>query len=101
MAMNIFFLLNVLGLVFLLYVLVNFWNEGRRPECGTRKFKSDLDRENKPVVFVATHSISRSAQGGRSIIPFQIRDRDLQGEEHHRDSVGKIQEMPVRRSFAK
>lgn len=61
MAMNIFFLLNVLGLVFLLYVLLHFWTEGRRSECGTREFKSDLDRENKPAVFVATHSISRGA----------------------------------------
>lgn len=77
--MTIFFLLNGLGLVFLLYVLANFWKEGHRLNVDCKNYGSGVDRRDWEDVFVATHPISHSAQGGVSVIPFRI-----PGQEHGR-----------------
>ncbi len=42
MAMTIFFVLNGLGVIFLLYVLANFWKEGHRPQSNVRKHATDF-----------------------------------------------------------
>jgi hypothetical protein len=59
MAMIIFTMVNGLGVVFLLYVLVQFWKEGHRTKTpAARDRVIDFEREKRPTVFVLTHGIS-------------------------------------------
>jgi hypothetical protein len=74
MAMTIFFLLNGMGVIFLLYVLANFWQEGRRQENTTRRRAAEYAGRNATDVLIVTHPISHSAYGGVSVIPMQVRD---------------------------
>jgi hypothetical protein len=57
MAMMIFAVLNGLGIVFLVYALVQFWKEGRRSKGAVRQYETDFMREVKPEVIVVTHPI--------------------------------------------
>jgi hypothetical protein len=75
MAMTIFLVLNALGVVFLLYVLANFWKEGRRQKNNVRNYGAEFGRRDWIDVAVLTHPISHNAQGGLSVIPFRVRDR--------------------------
>lgn len=96
MAMTIFFVLNGLGVIFLLYVLANFWKEGQRPKNAARKYAMEFGRRDWADVFVLTHPISHSAQGGVSVIPFQSRDR-YSGKPARRAASSVTQDAPVRR----
>jgi hypothetical protein len=59
MAMLIFTGLSGLGVVFLLYVLVQFWKEGHRPrKPAMRDNVIDFSRENRPTIVVVTHAIA-------------------------------------------
>ncbi len=83
MVMTIFLVLNGLGVVFLLYVLANFWKEGHRPENDARELESNFDEGDWADVAVITHPISHSAQGGVSVVPFRTRDQ-YSGKPVHR-----------------
>jgi hypothetical protein len=97
MAMTIFYLLNGLGVVFLLYVLANFWKEGQRPKNDARKDTAELGRRDWADVIVVTFPISHSAQGGLSVLPFPGRDRESDNSAHRTPSDG-TPELTVRRS---
>lgn len=97
MAMTIFLALNGLGVVFLLFVLANFWREGRRPGSNVRKYAAEFALRDSTEVAVMTHPISHSAQGGLSVIPFQPRDRKLGGKPNQRPVAEGAIEMPLRR----
>jgi len=100
MAMTIFFVLNGLGVIFLLYVLANFWKEGHRPKNDARKYAMEFGRRDWADVVVVTHPISHSAQGGLSVIPFQARGR--YGDIPARSAASSVtQEAPARRFFHK
>jgi hypothetical protein len=96
MAMTIFFVLNGLGVIFLLYVLANFWKEGHRPKSNVRKYATDFRQRDWADVFVLTHPISHSAQSGVSVIPFQARDR-YSDRPARRAASSVTQEAPARR----
>ena len=69
MAMLLFTGLNGLGVVFLLYVLVQFWKEGHRSnKPGTRDRVVEFSLENRPTVIVVTHPIS----GGLQVEPVPV-----------------------------
>jgi len=95
--MTIFFVLNGVGVVFLLYVLANFWKEGHQPKNVDRKYAMEFGPRDRADVIVVTHPISHAAQGGISVIPFQARRQELRdkpsGEAISRGTV----EVPVRR----
>ena len=98
--MMIFLVLNGMGVVFLVYVLVQFVKEGRRSKNPAgRQYEIDLSYMDRPEVMVVTHPISHSAQGGLCVIPMQARERSLQGKQVHRDSAdGTIEiKIPVKR----
>ena len=97
MAMIIFLMLNGLGVVFLLYVLANFWKEEHRPNNSARKRAAEFGRRDWSDVVVVTHPISHSAQGGLSVIPFQARGRKLGGKPNHGPAAREAIEMPLRR----
>ena len=96
MAMTIFLVLNGLGVVFLVYVLANFWIEGHRPKNNARKYAAEFGHRDWADVLVVTHPISHSAQGGLSVIPFRSRDRRSDIPAHGTNSRG-TSEAPVRR----
>jgi hypothetical protein len=53
MALTIFMMLSVMSVIFLLYVLVKFWQEGRRTRRATlRQYRLPLVRTKKSVVVV-------------------------------------------------
>jgi hypothetical protein len=83
MVMTIFLVLSGLGVVFLLYVLANFWKEGHRPGNNAQKYEAEFGQRDWANVVVITHPISHSAQGGVSVIPFRPRGRQS-GKPAHR-----------------
>ena len=95
--MTVFFALNGLGVVFLLYVLANFRKECRRPRNECRRFAAEFRKREMPDVLVATNPISRSAQAGRSVIPFQARGRELGGKPHPGPAAHEAIEIRMRR----
>ena len=97
MGMTIFLLLDGLGVVFLLYVLANFWKEGHRTKNNARKYAAEFGQRDWADVVVVTHPISHSAQGGLSVIPFQARDRKLGGTPDHKTAARDAMELPLRR----
>ena len=103
--MPIFFMLNGLGLVFLLYVLVNFWKEGRRTNRPVRHHTLDGERPRDFEPIVVTHPISHTAQGGIAVIPLRLplrlaaEDRAARRVELNHRRAGAhhtVVEMPLR-----
>jgi hypothetical protein len=74
MAMMLFTLLNGLGVVFLMYVLVQFWKEGHQSkQPAARDRVIEFSVKDKPTVVVVTHPISLSAHGGLSVVSSRAR----------------------------
>jgi hypothetical protein len=96
MAMTIFFVLNGLGVVFLLYVLAKFWNDGHRPRNKARKYAEELGRRDWADVIVVTHPISHAARGGLAVIPFQPRHRGLRDEPSRQAVSREALELPMK-----
>jgi hypothetical protein len=96
MAMTIFFLLNGLGVVFMLYVLANFWKEGHRPKSDSPRYATESGRHDWTYVLVVTHPISHNAQAGLSVIPFRKRDR-FNDKPGHKVTPYGTPEVPARR----
>jgi len=109
MAMMLFTLLNGLAVVFLLYVLAQFWKEGHRPmKSAPRDRAIEFSTKDKPTVFVVTHPISgglhvepapvsHSARVGLSVVSRLARLSGLQGRQLHQDSVDGVDEAPLKR----
>ena len=74
MAMTIFVLINGIGVVFLLYVLANFWKEGHRSTSRARRHAMEFGQRDWAGVVVVTRPISHHARGGRSLIPFRAQN---------------------------
>jgi hypothetical protein len=95
MAITIFLMVNGLGVAYLLYVLANFWKEGHRAHSNTRKDATQFRQRDLADVFVLTHPVSHSAQGGISVLPFQ--SRDGYGENPARRAASSVtHDAPVR-----
>jgi hypothetical protein len=98
MAMMLFTLLNGLGVVFLVYVLVQFWKEGHRseqPDASGSVIEFSVER--KPTVVVVTHPISNNAHSGLSVVSSRARLSSLQDGPIHGSAAAEADEMPVRR----
>jgi hypothetical protein len=96
MTMIIFLVVNGLGVVFLLYVLANFWIEGQRLKNTGRKYEAEFGYRDWADALVVPHPIAHSAQGGVSVIPFRARDR-YSTKLTHGTTPCKTSEVPVRR----
>jgi hypothetical protein len=77
MAMTIFFALNGFGLAFLLYVLANFWKEGRRSKKTARTYESEFGERDGADVIVVTTPMSPNTWYAPAVIPFRSRPVDL------------------------
>src|SRR5712692_9390208 len=68
-AILVFTVLNGLGVVFLLYVLVQFWKEGHgSKKPGTRDQVTEFSLKKKPTVIVVT----RRTSGGLQVEPAPV-----------------------------
>jgi hypothetical protein len=95
MAMTIFFLLNGLGVIFLMYVLANFWKEGRRETDTKRRYANDFMESGVAHVFVFTHPISHSAYGGVAVVPTRGSGDFENHEGEYRRFIDELDEMPI------
>lgn len=77
MAMTIFFVLNGLGLLFLLYVLAKFWQEGRHSRKNSGTCAVRFGRRNWAVVVLPTRLNSVGPKRGPAVLPFPTRDRQV------------------------
>ena len=96
MAMTIFLALNGVGVIFLLYVLAQFWKEGRRQAADVRKCDADASMREWVEVLVTTHPVSHSAHGGLPVIPFPTRNREYRVRGQQAESRA-TSEFPARR----
>ena len=69
--MKIFLLLNGVGVVFLVYVLVQFWKEEHRTKCRGRAARCRVPYQNRAKIVVVTRPITLGAQADRSVVPFR------------------------------
>jgi hypothetical protein len=100
MAMLIFTVLNGMGVAFLLYVLVNFWKEGKRAKHpAARSYRSLSLDSAKSEVFVATRPLTfetdRSTE--HPVIRFHAQKGRPQEKQVARNSVEGAKKMPIRR----
>jgi hypothetical protein len=105
--MVLFTVLNGMGVVFLVYVLIQFWKEGHRSRNrSTRQYAIEFLEENRPEVIVVMRPIpgglpfgtqgkqvepapvSHSAQAGVSVVSMRARESSVQGRQLHRVSGG-------------
>ena len=99
MAILIFTVLSGMGVAFLLYVLVNFWKEGKRAKYpATRSYRSLSLDSTKPEVFIATHPLTfetdRPAE--HPVIRFHAPEGRLQEKQVARNCVEGAKKMPIR-----
>jgi hypothetical protein len=97
MAMTIFFVLNGLGVAFLLYVLANFWKEGHQPTNDNEKNAAEFAQRNWADVLVVTHPISHAVQGGVSVIAFPSRQEETREKTSRVEISRGTEEIPARR----
>ena len=102
MAMMLFTILNGLGVVFLMYVLVQFWKEGNRPvKPAARDRAIEFPVKDRPTVLVVTHPVSHCAHGGLSVVSSEVWRSGLQDRQLHRDSTDGADETILKRSSAR
>jgi hypothetical protein len=109
MAVMIFTVLNGLGIVFLLYVLVQFWKEQHRPMKPVERDKVvGFPMKERPTVLVVTHLVSNglqvepapvstSAHGGLCVVSRQANRAVLQDAISPGISSNREQETPMKR----
>jgi len=96
--MTIFFALNGVGVVFLLYVLANFWKEGDRRKNNATRYKAKFGQRDSGGVIVVTRPISQAAQGGIYLIPFQSQRQELRDQSSREAISNGTAEWPVKRA---
>ncbi len=94
MAINVFLLLDCLGLIFLIYALVNFWKEWRRQENG-RHSRIQCDKNNFGVR-IATIPVVYTSNAQNSVIPFPARYWQADPSPEHQRGFAKPIEMQRR-----
>ena len=100
--MTLFTILNGLGVVFLVYVLVQFWKEGHRPVKPAAKDRAiEFPVKDRPTVLVVTHPVSHCAHGGLSVVSSELWRSGLQDRPLHRDSPDGADETILKRSSAR
>lgn len=101
MAIKLFVMLNAMGVVFLIYVLANFWREGSRTKSETRPDEFDFMQEERPAVLVVTHLVAHGTNGSGSVIPLQLRREGFAGSQDQLERSAAIYEMQARRVSVK
>lgn len=95
MATHVFLILCGLSVVFLVYVLDQFWREGHRGESGAEPAMI-LSRPWNPNLIVVTHPISLSAHGGISVIPLAAQTTIPEAKTEPASKRALVLQMPER-----
>ena len=102
MAMKIFLLLNGVGVLFLVYVSIQFWKEEHRTKYEVARCRAiEVPYQDRTKVVLVTRPISHGVQLGRSVIPIQGLGRGLKGGQVHRDSDMGTLDVPLTRLVSK
>ena len=95
MTMLLFTELSGLGVVFLMYVLVQFWKDGHRAvEQPTSGRVIEFSLKSNPTV-VVNHSISERAHAGLSVVSMRARTSGTPESQLHRVSTDQAREMSM------
>ena len=100
MAILIFTVLSGMGVAFLLYVLVNFWKEGKRAKHPAARSYRPLSLDSaKPEVFIATRPLTLETDRPteHSVIRFHAPEGRPQEKQVARNSVEGVKKMVIRR----
>jgi len=91
--MTIFLLVNGLAMVFMVYVSVNFWKEGKRATRGVRSDRLQSLHENNPEVFIARGTMGSKARlsDRSSILQFPAPDWSPQEKQIGGDNGNRAQ----------
>jgi hypothetical protein len=90
MAITIFLMLDCLGLIFLIYALVNFWKEWRR--SGNHRHSPVQSDEQDFGIRIATIPAVYTSKDQNSVIPFPTHYRQANlSPEHQRGSAKPIE----------
>jgi len=95
MAIDFFIMLNCIGMVFLIYVLVNFWNEGRRFQKSSHPVIR-LDEKNLSDRIAVIPGVFPCPKDRYSVIPFTERCRQINFSPEHHTGFAKTIEIPSR-----
>jgi hypothetical protein len=88
MAMILFTALSGLSVFFLLYVLLQFWKEGRRSaRHSTRSQAVEFSPKSKPTVVVVTRPLTHRVRSGLSLVPRPARMNGAQEGQLCQDST--------------
>lgn len=91
MAIHIFLILNILSIAFLVYVLAQFWKEGRRARSGGEPVMV-FSRQWDPNAIVMAHPMSLRTHPRVSAMPLQA-----QGTAFRNATKARVLEMPARK----
>ena len=91
--MAVFLLLNGLSIVFLVYVLLKFWREGRRMKRRVRTVAGVGYRWNPNAVVV--HPVSPFAQGGLAVPPLSAVVLKSPAQNNPGSRNAKVLQMPA------
>jgi hypothetical protein len=92
MAMNVFLLLDCIGLVFPIYALVNFWKEGRRYK-HSRHSALPCDQANLGGRIAVIPAVFLCPKDHGAVIPFPARNRQINISSEHAIGFAKTIEM--------
>jgi hypothetical protein len=100
--MKIFLLLNGMGVIFLLYVLLQFWKEGRRSKHAVPPRRAiEVPYKDRTKIVIVTRPISNGAQADGSLASFQRSERSLDDAQARRETADRTREMPMKGHFAR
>jgi hypothetical protein len=100
MAMFIFVLMNGVGVAFLLYVLVNFWKEGKRANYRAARSCGHLYMDSaKSEVLVATHplAVEPDRVNKHAVIRFHTLEDGVREKQVARNPVEGAEIISIRR----
>jgi|SRR5665213_1022573 len=96
MAMTIFFILNGLGVAFLLYVLANFWKERQPAQNDAPAYITELEQQGRTNVIAMSHPISQPTYSGFSVGAFPKDRREFVGTQDGSKGAREAARAPVR-----
>lgn len=97
MAMTLFMEICGLGVIFLMYVLVQFWKEGHRSmRQSARSQVIEFAAKSKPTVVVVSHPISERAHAGLSVVTGQVRRSSALQKQLHRSATNLVGDMSLK-----
>jgi hypothetical protein len=101
MAIKLFLLMNVTGVLFLLYVLANFWKEGAREKSDARPDELDFMVEERNSVLIVTRMVACGTKSNGRVIPFQVQNQAPADPDKRTGRRAAIHEMQAERLSAK